>query len=287
VIVEAVDSNDLVGVLCLPERGEPPRGRVVVLGGSEGGIPGDVAVGVGESAGLACLGLAYFGAGHLPRKLAEIPVEYVVNAARWLLRRDPAANARLGLLGISKGAELALLVASTFPGLARAVVAYAPSSVVFPAISRSRSGLSKSSWTIQGRPVPFVPYRGRPRISVRGIQVAPMYQSALADHDAAQAAAIPVEHISCPVLLVSGDDDQMWPSSMMAEAITTRIRAHGGQVTHLRYPDAGHQLLLPAQGGRVPLLGRLADLGGKPDANRRAARDAWPRVVRFLTDTLA
>ena len=288
-ITEDKADDDLVGVLCLPEQVEPLRGRVLVLGGSEGGVPRDIAVAVADSTGLACLGLAYFGAGHLPRKLVEIPLEYVVNAASWLLQREPAANPRLGLLGASKGAELALLIAATFPGMAGAVVAYAPSSVVFPGIDRSRSGLSlnRSSWTIEGRPVPFVPYRGRPRISVRGIQVAPMYRSALADHDAAQSAAIPVERISCPVLLVSGDDDQMWPSTMMAETIAAKIRAHGGQPTHLRYPHAGHQLLLPAQGGKQPLLGRLADLGGKPAANRRAAQDAWPRVVSFLQESLA
>ena len=286
-IIEDVANGDLVGVVCLPEQPEPLRGRVLVLGGSEGGVPRDEAVAVAESTGLACLGLAYFGAGHLPRKLVEIPLEYIVNAAHWLLRREPTTNPRIGLLGVSKGAELALLFAATFPEMVGAVVAYAPSSVVFPGIDRSRSGLMRSSWTFEGRPLPFVPYRGRPRVTLRGIQVAPMYRSALADHEAAKAAAIPVERIACPVLLVSGDDDQMWPSTMMAEAIAERIRAHDGQLTHLRYPDVGHQLLLPALGAKLPLLGRLADLGGKPNANRRAAQDAWPRVVNFLNEALA
>lgn len=44
-----------------------------------------------------------------------------------------------------------------------------------------------------------------------------MCRSALADHHAAESTAIPVERIGRPVLLVSGDDELMWPSTMMAE----------------------------------------------------------------------
>jgi hypothetical protein len=59
-----------------------------------------------------------------------------------------------------------------------------------------------------------------------------MYRSALADHDAAEFTTIPRERISCPVVLVSGDD-QMWPTTMMAETIAAKIRADS-QPTHLR-----------------------------------------------------
>ena len=36
----------------------------------------------------------------------------------------------------------------------------------------------------------------------------------LEDRAAIRDAAIPVERIRCPLLLVSGDDDAMWPSTL-------------------------------------------------------------------------
>src|SRR5207302_707470 len=115
-------------------------------------------------------------------------------------------------------------------------VAFVPSSVVFEGIgARGRCG--RSSWTRQGQPLPFVAYEGLPRLGRRGVRARSMYNGALASD--AGPAAIAVEHIRGPVLLVSGGDDQLWPSQPMAEQVANRIRAHRGTVQHVCYPDAG------------------------------------------------
>ena len=54
-------------------------------------------------------------------------------------------------------------------------------------------------------------------------------------------ATIPVEKIQGPVLLVSGSDDQVWPSSALADIAMRRLEAHdfAFPFKHLRYEGAG------------------------------------------------
>ena len=51
-------------------------------------------------------------------------------------------------------------------------------------------------------------------------------------------ATIPVERINGPVLLISGEDDQMWPSRTLAEIAMERLRAHRHPYPdeHIAYP---------------------------------------------------
>lgn len=297
---EEVDARGLVGVFLTAN--DEPRPAVVVLGGSEGGCPVHAA-GLLANEGLACLALSYFHRPGLPKDLVEVPLDYVETAMHWMLAHPRVAGDRIGLLGASKGAELALLCASMFPSEVRAVVAYAPSSVVFAGISFRRDGRRRSSWTYRGTPIPFVPYApgARPSLSWRGLKLAPMYCAALADVQATSSGAIPIERSDADILLISGDRDSMWPSSAMAQSLTTRLSNAGkaDRLTHLRYPDAGHSLIpwstetrsktfaLLADRLRLAGFGGLFDLGGRPRANRQAHDDAWPQVVTFLTNSLA
>ena len=203
----------------------------------------------------------------------------------------------MAIVGPSKGAELALLAAAYFPSAVGAVVAYAPSSVVFAGIGGA-AGRRRSSWTYRGTPVPFVPYPAamKPGLGLRGVSFAPIYRAALENSAAADAAAIRIEHSDAPMLLISGDRDQMWPSSMMAERLIARLVQAGksDQVSHLRFPDAGHsffpwrpdirseRVARMADGVRLMGVGGFIDLGGRPKANHSALHEAWPQVVSFL-----
>ncbi|MGH8991105.1 MAG: acyl-CoA thioester hydrolase/BAAT C-terminal domain-containing protein [Acidimicrobiia bacterium] len=282
-----VDDEGLVGVLLLPD-GDGPHPGAVVLGGSRGGVREELAARLAEH-GLVTLALAYFGAGGLTPAIVEVPLEYVETAASWLARHPAVRRPLVGMVGGSKGAELALLAASRFPHLIGPVVAIAPASVVFFGLDRQAddaSALLRSSWSHHGRPVPFAAYpsRAQPVVSDAGLAVAPIYEAVLDDEEAA-AAGIPVEQARGPFLLVSGADDRMWPSARMAEMIVARLGGHGrsADVTHLSYPGAGHQLLgaaaaePPTSGGRVAF-----DYGGTAEGDARARDDAWDQAAGFL-----
>lgn len=122
---------------------------------------------------------------------------------------------------------------------------------------------------------------------------APFCRSQLRDPLAVERATIPVEKIRGPVQLVSGMDDQMWPSSDLADIAFRRLEAHHHPFPfrHLKYPGAGHMILVPywpiAQ-GRVQTLQieGLRDIlltqGGSMKADAEAGTDAWRDSLAFL-----
>ncbi len=285
-----VREDGVVGTLYLPPgEGRPPV--VIVLSGSEGGIP-EVRAALLASHGFAALALAYFRAEGLPDELFEVPIETVERGIAWLASRDGVAAGRIALLGGSKGAELALLAASRLPEVA-AVVAYAPTAYAWPGITRTGGSRDTSSWTWRGEPVPYVPHAASPEFEAQFQRPPPfrlrlLYEASVADTLAASRGAIEVENIHGPLLLIAGDDDQMGPSCENADVIARRLERHGlgDRATVLCYEDAGHAIGFPYVPTTRVMAGPFA-LGGDPAAYARADADSWPRVLAFLRGALA
>jgi dienelactone hydrolase len=294
-----VRDDGLVATLFRP-AGDGPRPAVVVVPGSGGGVPEGPAA-LLASHGFVGLALAYFRAGHLPESLAEIPLEYFETAIRRLHRHEAVAGRPLGVMGTSRGGELALLLGSTFADF-RAVVGYVPSGVVHAGISGGglREARRRPAWTYRGKAAqPFIASRdaGRmeePAPSPEPLALTPFFLRALEDQAAAEAAEIPVERINGPVLLISGQDDEMWPSPVLAEIAIKRLARHHHRFpyTHVSYPGAGHIIGQPGLPATVtaslhPLAGRSLAFGGNPKDNAAAAADSWPKVLAFFRDALA
>ena len=109
---------------------------MLTLTGSVGGLTmTDTSIAL-QAEGFTVLLLSYFrGPGQNPN--AElVPLEYFATALAWLRRQPEVDSARVGIVGVSKGAEAALVVAVRHPEL-KAVVAALPSSVVWPGITAS------------------------------------------------------------------------------------------------------------------------------------------------------
>ncbi len=295
VLLRDVRDDGLVARLFVPP-GPGPHRVVMVLGGTGGGLDTDKAA-VLASHGFATLALAYFRGPGLPPWAADIPLEYVERAMAWLRDQPSLDAARLGVLGISKGSELALLLGATFPAI-RAVVAYAPSAVVWAAGGRDKlTGEIHSSWTRGGRRVPFVPFRLRrfmlrsmPRYFLKKpILFLPLFTSALQDREAVERAAIPAEKTNGAILLISGDEDSLWPSSDMAQRVMDRLAARGfaHPFRHLRYADAGHALRYPhlpttLRQAHQPAMNFAAAFGGTAAGDARAQADAWHEAIAFF-----
>jgi acetyl esterase/lipase len=86
-----------------------------------------------------------------------VPVEYFGRSITWLKAQPVVDPERIAVMGSSKGGELALLLGATYPGDVKAVVGYVPSGVIWQELSFGPRLLnSGSSWTLGGRPLPFV-----------------------------------------------------------------------------------------------------------------------------------
>ena len=261
-------------------RGEAVSpGAVIVLGGSEGGLRGSRNLARRlASEGFASIAVSYFGEDGQPARLDQIPIETVGRAVDGLeAHRAPGPVA---VVGVSKGAELALLTASRDPRI-KAVVAAAPSNVIWQGIDMA-GGQTGSSWSAGGAPLAYSPYDMSHGFS----GVFNLYRDSL---EAAPAdSEIPVEAIAGPIMLVSGEADAMWPSAAMARRIEQRLRARSFDhaVVSLSYPEAGHAVFGPPVAADAPGLQGALSLGGTIDGLVAARTEGWPRVLAFLREAL-
>jgi hypothetical protein len=289
--MQVVAEPDLKAHLYLP-AGASRMPLVIVLGGSEGGYD-DVRASLLASRGFATMAVAYIGIPDTPTELFEVPVEVVERAVAWAARHPRVDASRIGVMGHSKGAELALAAASRIPRL-RAVVASAPNDAVAQGIDRNGRSRPTSSWTWRGQPLPFVRQVPPPAFEAQFREHGPPYRLRLLheasrrDSASLRAAQIAVESLNGPILLISGDDDQMGPSTEQAESIVARLAAHGFRyrVEHLRYADAGHSILPPYLPTPPRSGGQFWLMGGTPEGYLRADVASWERTLEFLRASL-
>jgi dienelactone hydrolase len=174
----------------------------------------------------------------------------------------------------------------------KVVVAYASGSLVGTGIDSTHSG-TVSSWTYQGKPLPFARCKATTEFTSQfgrnePLRLLPLNGPCLHDAEAIKGALIPVEKIKGAVLLITGGDDQTGPSSESAEMMMGILKKqnHEKPFMHLSYPSAGHAIYsFYAPTTLSTTAGRLA-LGGTPEANARAQADSWPKVLGFLKMTL-
>lgn len=278
--------------------GTERRPVVVILPGAEGGDGAGKRFGpILAQLGYAAVSLPYYSPNwgsygppteypDLPGSFVDIRVDRLADLRTALAAVPGVDSERFGLFAGSKGSEFALIAASRYPWI-RAVVAYAPSDLVWEGwgLETVEAEGTRASFAADGKPLPFMPYRG----FVEGLLAGPgkadllaIHENGRADHPDREAAArIPVERYRGALMLVAGDKDRLWNSGRMARNIVASREAAGLPTRALLYPDAGHDLAGGSAEPREDVRG-----GGDPAANAKARADAWPQVVAFLKGSL-
>ena len=198
---------------------------------------------------------------------------------------------KVGLWGISKGAELALLAGSLLPGLVNAVAAVAPMSTVCQGFAKGKGIelMPGSSWSFHGREVPYTPfgYEKTPygailwkSLKAREVTMfdlyLPMVKGPVPD------AVIRAEHITGPILLISSKLDTMWPSEPAAEEIMKRLKEKNFSYPcqHLSY-DYGSHLFVPME---LPMAKFFrGDRGRNREPGRKARMDSLEKTLEFVS----
>jgi dienelactone hydrolase len=281
--------------------GESKRPAIILLGGSEGGSFVTRGAAQLASHGFAVLALPYYSPVNwgmrkaelpdLPAVFADIPVERLNEAREWLAARPDVDATRIAVYGTSKGAEFALLAGVHLPWVT-SIVAYVPADVVWEGWGPGVEPGKRSSFAVNGKPLPFVPYVDFQQ-EFMGFQTGePVYirrpqdKGRAANPAAAAAARIPIERIKAAVMLVAGQDDQVWASGMMAHNIAERRAEAKLDTVSLIYSDAGHALGGTGFNPTTSYNLGSSKMGGTPEGTARAQGDAWPKSIAFLKRTL-
>lgn len=269
--------TDPEGVLLEPDGATT---GVLVLSGSSGRIETDRCRMLAAH-GVAAASIRYFGGPGQPGEARLMPLETFDDVLAELHSRYQ----RLVVLGTSWGAQAALLLGTLHPEI-DAVVGISPTYVSWAGLSDERP--QRSSWTLRGEQVPFVPFDDEAIEEATGVRSSgelpsfcEAYLSALEKYaDRVPAATIPVERIAGEVVLVAGGGDALWPSVLFAEAVRRRRTAHDLETIVVTHPDAGHRVVLPGE-PVLPLSQRL-DWGGSEEADRELGLLAWPEITAVL-----
>ena len=111
----------------------------------------------------------------------------------------------------------------------------------------------------------------------RTVPLRPAYAASLGRHPAE--AEIAAERIDAPLLLLAGEDDQVWPSVDMATLLLDRRARAEDRL--LAFPDAGH-LLQPPLTPTTVSADDVVVSGGTPAGNARAQAEGWHAILDFL-----
>lgn len=298
--VERTEIRDagLVGTLFRP-RADGPLPTVIVLNGSGGGI-NEARAAQYASRGIQALALGYFRAPGLGDFISRTPLEYFERALDLVATTlDPAGGAPV-VSGQSRGGELSLLLAATYPERVLGVGAFVPAAFAFGAQGAAdpAEGWDGPTWTRDGEPIEHLwhdnggvtwqPWNDEPPPT----RHRDVYVDGLHDRALAQASRIPIERFAGPVACISGLDDRAWPSSMASRIVVDTLRRHGHaeERLHLDYEDAGHGIALPHLPAtdieRVhPVSGVHYSNGGTPRGIAHASADSFEQVCAFIHRT--
>jgi len=293
--VKAEVGDLLTGAFFRVPEGTGPFPAIIILGGSEGGnsaarqkAPWFLAQ------GYAVLGLPYYSPSYispdssvpgLPEAFHDIPIDRLETALAWLRAQADVRADRIGLYGVSKGAEFALAGASRIDGFA-AVVAIVPSDVIWEGWGPGTVTGKSSGFSWRGAPLPFVPFIEMnaeiAKLTTPGATArirTPQDAGRKAFPETVPAATIAVEAIDEPVLVAGSDKDNTWASGEMAQAIAQRRAAAGLTTVSLIFGEAGHGLA--GTGERSPETASWYS-----EADLAAQSIIWPTTLAFLAQNL-
>ncbi|KAL4218032.1 hypothetical protein ACF0H5_022770 [Mactra antiquata] len=265
-----VHDGNIRGKLYMP-AGKGPFPGVIDLFGTVGGIT-EFRSALLASRGIISLSLPYFLYKDLPKSLDEISLDYFLEAIDWLADHDKVFPGGIGVIGVSKGGDLALIMAAYSPKV-RAVV--------------NINGCTfNTTYPLKysGGDIPEVPLQLHKIENMDGKFIMRNCVEFTADD------ITPVWNHGAKVLNILSEDDMCCPG----ECITLLKEIYPKDKTNdcivLTYPGAGHLVEPPYAPLCHMSYHKSYDMyfmwGGKPEAHAFAQEDSWKNILKFFKSEL-
>lgn len=287
--VYRLKTDGFCGELFCPAQDNYPGKALICFSGSDGKFAWSRKLAqVFQAHGLTAMALAYVMEEGLPKRFYHVPIDSLEAAAK---RLHGMGYEKVGLWGISKGAELTLTAGSLLPGLVNAVIAVAPMNTVCQGFAKQKGVtlMPGSSWSFHGKEVPYTSFGVdrfplaqvlRKSIQAREVTMYDLYIPLVRNPD--PAAIIRAEQITGPILLISSKMDTMWPSKAAAEQIMKRLRQCNFPYYygHLGY-DCGSHLFVPME---IQLAKAFkGDRGKYKERGRESRMDSLAKTLEFVS----
>jgi hypothetical protein len=276
--------------------GDPKNQTLVWLGGSGSNLAINALVCAPlASHGFNVLSVPFFGEKGLPSQLSRVPLEYFEKIFSWLESHPLTAGKDVQILGMSKGAEAALLLASRYPFIKK-VALWAPHAYCFQGLAFK----NESSWTYQGKDLPYIRLKNHWLLADalscflknKPFGFTATYKKGLDMADNKEAARIKVENARADLFLVTSTDCGMWNTyDGSLNIMETLKKSHYSHAYNLIvYEQAGEPYLVPYV---IPVSMNTARLaprlvltsGGTLEGNARAQYGAWGKTLEFFNST--
>ncbi|XP_008847999.1 acyl-coenzyme A thioesterase 1 [Nannospalax galili] len=223
--------------------------------------------------GFAVMALAYYNYDDLPKGVDSMRMEYFEEAVNYLLSHPEVKGPGIGLLGISKGGELGLAMASFLKGITAAVI-----------INGSVAAVGGTIYYKDESVPPVSILKDRIKMTKDGLMdIVDGLQSPLVEPKS----FIPVERSDTTFLFLVGQDDHNWKSEFYANEASKRLQAHGKEKPQIIcYAEAGHYIEPPyfplCKAGMHLLVSANITFGGEPKAHAMAQVDVWQQLQAFF-----
>lgn len=225
----------------------PVAGRkdkvVITMSGSEGGLEhaGKLAKYLQDN-GIPALAFGYFKTKHSVKSLNKIELENIKAAIEWLKKQG---YEKIGIEGCSKGAEYAAAAAIAYSELS-CVILKIPSWFYGEGMDKTVPS-GASSWTCEGKELPYTPYKTRKLPVIKEMMKNREY-NIIAINTGKKInpdSIIPIEKIQAPVLMFSTEVDTIWPSKESCEKMEERLNANyfAYPHKHICFKHMSHMML--------------------------------------------
>lgn len=231
------------------------------------------------SRGFACLAIAYFGYGDLPKAIETLDLEYFEEAVEYLLEQPGVIPDRCGVLSSSKGSNL---------GLAMGIYLKKVTAVV----SIGGKLIGDMTLTFRGRELWKAVKLGIRHFRINLQLIVTANESALKKlytHDHPCMPPCETAPDDTHFLLIAGDEDGM-RTKVDIDAMMQRMNLHGrGDHCHtIIYEGTGHIIEPPYNTHAAYSSYNLGPQklivvrGGHPKGTLKAQEDCWKNVRKFM-----
>lgn len=299
VFCRQVHEPPVVGTFAHPDDDLRHPG-VILLHGSDS-VDLTAAATLLASEGYSVLALRWFGAEDRPVNLVNVELNEIDDVVRHMINQDFVLGNQIAVIGLSRGAELALELAASNASVSL-TIALSPPSVRQAGIGANYS-FKDPAWVRNGEALGWLPGGDGLGMMISWLSAVVRRRPMRQNHrflatlnkkvDTVEKSAIQVENCRGPLSLIFGDDDGLWPSEEYSNRIVRRLRKNDwpGKLSVECIPGAGHFVGFPYALPTLPPMCILKptssfsiDFGGSAAVNALSAKRVWQLVQTELYD---